>query len=88
MSYRLLLLAVLLVLAFVDPALANWWIVRAADGKCLVVDIEPSGKDITKVGKDVYEFTRAGRSRRQKGLQRKPASAHSQLRPLQLLIRA
>jgi hypothetical protein len=55
MSYRLLLLAVLLVLAFVDPALANWWIVRAADGKCLVVDIEPSGKDITKVGKDVYE---------------------------------
>ena len=55
MSYRLLLLAVLLVLAFVDPALANWWIVRAADGKCLVVDIEPSGKDVTKVGKNVSE---------------------------------
>jgi hypothetical protein len=57
MSYRLLLLAVLFGLAFVDPARANWWIVRAADGKCLVVDIEPSGndKDVTKVGKNVYE---------------------------------
>ena len=87
MSYKFLLVTVIL-LALADPTFANWWIVRAADEKCLVVDIEPSGKDITKVGKDVYEFTRAGRSRRQKGLQRKPASAHSQLRPLQLLIRA
>ena len=54
--YRCLLIAVLLLLAFVDPALANWWIVRAADNKCLVVDMEPSvsDKDITKVGKDVY----------------------------------
>ena len=55
MAYRFLLIAVLLLLAFVDPVLANWWIVRAADGKCLVVDIEPSGKDVTKVGKNVYE---------------------------------
>ena len=55
--YRFLLIAVLLLLPFVDPAFANWWIVRAADNKCLVVDIEPSGndKDITKVGKDVYQ---------------------------------
>ena len=55
--YRFLLITVLLLLAFVDPALAKWWIVRAADNKCLVVDIEPSGndKDITKVGKDVYQ---------------------------------
>ena len=30
---------------FADPALANWWIVRAADEKCLVIDIEPSGND-------------------------------------------
>ena len=29
---------------FADPALANWWIVRAADEKCLVIDIEPSYK--------------------------------------------
>ena len=57
MAYRFLLIAVLLLLAFVDPVLANWWIVRAADGKCLVVDIEPSGndKDVTKVGKNVYQ---------------------------------
>ena len=47
------MIAVLLLLAFVDPVLANWWIVRAADGKCLVVDIEPSGndKDVTKVAR-------------------------------------
>ena len=56
MAYRFLLIGVLL-LAFADPALANWWIVRAADEKCLVVDLEPSGSDknVTKVGKDVYQ---------------------------------
>jgi len=43
--------------AFADPALSNWWIVRASDGKCVVVDIEPTGKDknVTKIGKDVYQ---------------------------------
>ena len=57
MTFRFLLIAVLLLLAFVDQAFANWWIVRAADNKCLVVDIEPTGndKDVTKVGKDVYQ---------------------------------
>ena len=56
MACRLLLIAVLL-LGFADPALANWWIVRASDEKCLVVDIEPTGNDktVTKVGKDVYQ---------------------------------
>ena len=56
MAHRFLLIAVLL-LAFADPALANWWIVRAADEKCLVVDIEPSDNDknVTNVGKDVYQ---------------------------------
>ncbi len=45
------MIAVLFV-AVADPALANWWIVRASDGKCIVVDIEPTGKDktVTKVG--------------------------------------
>jgi hypothetical protein len=40
-----------------NPALANWWLVRPSDGKCLVVDIEPTGKDktVTKIGKDVYQ---------------------------------
>ena len=49
------MIAVLFV-AVADPALANWWIVRASDKKCLVVDIEPTGKDksVTKIGKTVY----------------------------------
>jgi hypothetical protein len=56
MARRLLLIAVLSV-AVADPALANWWIGRASDGKCLVVDIEPTGKDkgVTMLGKDVYQ---------------------------------
>jgi SepF-like predicted cell division protein (DUF552 family) len=56
MAHRFLLIAVLSV-AVADPALANWWIVRASDGKCVVVDMEPTGKDkgVTKVGKDVYQ---------------------------------
>jgi SepF-like predicted cell division protein (DUF552 family) len=56
MAHRVLL-TVVLVIAVANPALANWWIVRASDGKCVVVDIEPTGKDknVTKVGKDVYQ---------------------------------
>ena len=56
MACRSLLMAVLL-LASADQALANWWIVRAADETCLVVDIEPTGteKGVTKLGKDSYE---------------------------------
>ena len=56
MSRRVLLIVVLLV-AIADPALANWWIVRASDGKCIVVDIEPTGKDktVTEVGKNSYQ---------------------------------
>ena len=56
MPHRVLLIAVLLV-AVADPALANWWIVRSSDGRCVVVDIEPTGKDkgVTRVGKDVYQ---------------------------------
>jgi hypothetical protein len=45
-----------LLLALPDPALANWWIVRASDKQCLVVDIEPTSKNknVTKIGKEVY----------------------------------
>ena len=52
---RLALIGVLL-LALPSPALANWWIVRSSDKKCLVVDIEPMGKDksVTKIGEKVY----------------------------------
>ncbi len=42
---RLLITAGLVVGVFVKPALAEWWIVRSADGVCLVVDIQPTGKD-------------------------------------------
>jgi 23S rRNA U2552 (ribose-2'-O)-methylase RlmE/FtsJ len=56
MLHRVLLAAVLLVAAC-DTAFANWWIVRASDGTCLVVDIEPMEKDkgVTKIDKDVYQ---------------------------------
>ena len=56
MAHRVLLTAVLVVVV-ANPALANWWIVRASDGKCIVVDIEPTGKDkdVTRIGKDVYQ---------------------------------
>jgi hypothetical protein len=56
MTSKILLTAVLL-FAFADPALADWWIVRSSDDTCLVVDIEPGGNDkaVTKVGKEVYE---------------------------------
>jgi hypothetical protein len=57
MAHRVLLTAVLVVIV-ANPALANWWIVRASDGKCIVVDIEPTGKDktVTKIGKDYYQI--------------------------------
>jgi SepF-like predicted cell division protein (DUF552 family) len=50
-------LTAVLVVIVANPALANWWIVRASDGKCVVVDIEPTekDKDVTRVGKDVYQ---------------------------------
>ena len=36
------------------PAFADWWIVRSSDQKCLVVDVEPTGKGVTKIGKSSY----------------------------------
>jgi hypothetical protein len=52
----LLIGTALIVGTFANPALADWWIVRSSDGTCLVVDIEPTGKDkgVTKVGKEAY----------------------------------
>lgn len=56
---RSLVLAIALILTFsaTTSALASWWLVRSSDGKCLVVDIEPTGKDpnVTKMGKSVYQ---------------------------------
>jgi hypothetical protein len=59
-AYRFVLLASF-VLAFANPAFANWWIVRSSDETCLVVDIEPKDNDkaaLTKVGKDVYQTSK------------------------------
>jgi hypothetical protein len=47
-------LIAMFVIAFTHPALASYWIVRGSDNKCIVVDMEPTDKTITKVGKDVY----------------------------------
>ncbi len=49
--------AVIVGIFVANPVLANWWIVRSSDEKCLVVDIEPTDKDksVTKVGKDAYQ---------------------------------
>ena len=49
-------ITVALMFADANSALASWWLVRSSDGKCLVVDIEPTDKDknVTKIGKDVY----------------------------------
>jgi hypothetical protein len=54
--FALLTVSVLLGVLAATPAFANWWIVRSSDETCLVVDIEPTGKEkgITKIGKDSY----------------------------------
>ena len=54
MTYRLLLVAVFS-LALANTAFANWWVVRSSDGHCLIVDVEPTGSGITKMGKEVYQ---------------------------------
>jgi hypothetical protein len=59
MPRLLTFIAVVLMFSATNPALASWWLVRSSDGKCLVVDIEPTDKDknITKIGKDAYQST-------------------------------
>jgi len=49
--------ATLLIIATLIPTsvVADWWIVRSSDEKCLVVDTEPTpGRNATKIGKDRY----------------------------------
>jgi hypothetical protein len=48
--------AVLIGILAPTPSLANWWIVRSSDEKCLVVDIEPTPGDegVTRIGKEAY----------------------------------
>jgi len=46
LMFKYALIAVF-VLAFTDPALASYWIVRGSDKKCIVVDMEPTDKTIS-----------------------------------------
>jgi hypothetical protein len=52
---KMLIVGTLVAIGFVQPALADWWIVRSSDKKCLVVDMEPTDKSVTKIGKGSYE---------------------------------
>jgi hypothetical protein len=52
---RTLIVAVIVASSFAGPALADWWLVRSSDQECLVVDIKPTGKGVTKIGKDSYK---------------------------------
>jgi hypothetical protein len=57
MRHALACIAIVLIFSTTNSALASWWLIRSSDGKCLVVDMEPTGKDknVTKIGKDVYQ---------------------------------
>ena len=52
---RTLILGAFFLSNFSAAALADWWIVRSSDQQCLVVDIEPSGKGITRIGRPSYK---------------------------------
>jgi len=52
---RTIIIGVIIASSFAGPAFAEWWIVRSSDQECLVVDIEPTGKGVTKVGKHSYK---------------------------------
>jgi hypothetical protein len=61
-NFRFHLAAIFLFFAALTPTsvFADWWIVRASDEKCLVVNIEPiPGNDATKIGKDRYSSVEA-----------------------------
>jgi len=54
-TMRTLILGAIFLTSFSVDAFADWWIVRSSDKQCLVVDIEPTGKGITKIGKPSYK---------------------------------
>ena len=57
MRHALACIVIVLIFSTTNSALASWWLVRSSDGKCLVVDIEPTDKDknVTKIGKETYQ---------------------------------
>ena len=52
---RILTVVAIAANCFAGPALADWWIVRSSDKECLVVDLEPTGEGVTKIGKGSYQ---------------------------------
>ena len=52
---RTLVVSAIVASSFTRPALADWWIVRSSDQACLIVDVEPTDKNVTKIGKDSYK---------------------------------
>ena len=52
---RTLIVSAIVASSFARGALADWWIVRSSDQECLVVDVEPTDKSVTKIGKDSYQ---------------------------------
>jgi hypothetical protein len=51
---RTLTIGLVIASSFASPARADWWIVRSSDKQCLVVDVEPTDKNVTKIGKGSY----------------------------------
>ncbi len=71
---RILIVGAIAAISFAGPALADWWIVRSSDQECLVVDLEPTGKGVTKIGKDSYQ-TKEQAEADAKGLCKEPTLA-------------
>jgi len=71
---RVLIVGAIAATSFAGPALADWWIVRSSDQECLVVDLEPTDKSVTKVGKDSYQ-TKEQAEADAKGLCKEPTLA-------------
>jgi len=67
-----LIIALILTFSAPNATLASWWLVRSSDGKCLVVDIEPTGKNqnVTKIGKGVYQSANEAEADAKRLLQR------------------
>ena len=71
---RILIVGAIATSGFAGHALADWWIVRSSDKECLVVDVEPTDKSVTKIGKNSYR-TKQQAEADAKGLCKEPTLA-------------
>jgi hypothetical protein len=57
MRHALACIVIVLIFSTTNSALASWWLVRSSEGKCLVVNIEPTDQDktVTKIGNEAYQ---------------------------------